>query len=222
MNRHIYVDIGNSNTKWKIKDSYFQESTANFSIENLPTSSKIWVSNVTSSIFDDIPNVMVFEAQKQYKSLVSSYNEPNLLGSDRWFAMIAAYEYSVGNSFIMVDIGTAVTIDVVNKRGQHEGGLIFPGIKKIRETFQFPVTREFKNINSFAQSTENAWSLGTMNLVVNLIDTKVQECKQKFSNLKVFLTGGGYLEIKNFLNFHHEYHRNLVLDGLEFHVDNMR
>jgi len=223
MNSFIYLDIGNSNTKWKYKGEYFEAPTNEFSFDKLPNSSKIWVSNVSSNfIIQHKPNISIVESQKKYKSLINSYKEPKYLGSDRWLAMIASYELSLEKGFIVVDIGSAVTIDLVDNSGLHSGGAIFPGLSKIRNTFEnFPLEEEF-NLEGTGQSTKEAWSIGTLGLVVSGINQKIHELKQKNPNTKIYLTGGGFEDIKKFIDFSYDYHKNLVLDGLELYANNMR
>jgi len=222
MNSPIYLDIGNTNVKWKFKDDYFEMPIIEFSFDKLPNSSKIWVSNVSSNFCIRYKSkISVVESQKKYKSLVNSYKEPKYLGSDRWLAMIASYEINPRKSFLVVDIGTAVTFDFVNNSGKHLGGVIFPGLLKIRNTFDhFAISKEF-NINELSQSTQEAWSSGTLELVVNGINQKIHDIKQREPDINIFLTGGGFHEVKSFLNFSFDYHKNLVLDGLELFVNNM-
>jgi len=222
MNNPIYLDIGNTNARWKFEGSYFESPILKFSFDELPKSSKTWVSNVSSNfVTKGKSNISFVESQTKYKSLVNSYKEPRNLGSDRWLAMIASYELSLGKGFIVVDIGSAITIDAVNKSGIHLGGLIFPGLDKLRQTFNnFPVLSTV-DINEIGQTTENAWSIGTLSLVVNTINQKIKDLKIEIPNALIFLTGGGYFQINDFLEFDHFYYPNLVIDGLEFYVDNM-
>lgn len=57
----------------------------------------------------------------------SGYTDPAQLGVDRWLAICAAFaRYRA--PVCVVDAGTATTVDVVTGEGQHEGGLILPGI----------------------------------------------------------------------------------------------
>jgi len=222
MNNSIYLDIGNSNAKWKFKGEYFENPTNEFNLDKLPNSSILWISNVSSFVIEDKSNITIVESQKKYKSLVNSYKEPKNLGSDRWLAMIASYELSLGEGFIVVDIGSAVTIDLVDNTGIHLGGIIFPGLLKIRNTFEyFPVEKE-TNEQDIAQSTMEAWSIGTLDLIVNGINQKIYELKQKIPHTKVYITGGGFADIEKFIDFPYVYHKNLVLDGLELFAHNVR
>jgi len=220
MNSCIYLDIGNSYAKWKFENEYFAIPTDQFNIEKLPSSLKIWASNVSSNAaIKRKSNIKLVKSQKRYKSLTNSYKESSLLGSDRWLGMIASYELSEEKSFVLVDIGTAVTIDIVNNSGKHLGGLIFPGLNKIRKTFDnFPVASS-GFLNALGHTTEEAWSNGTLTLVVNTINQKIREIKNEIPDISVFLTGGGYSGLQNFLDFDHDYHKNIVIDGLQFYAD---
>jgi len=222
MSNCIYLDIGNSNTKWKYEGEFFRVPTAKFNLDNLPEASKIWISNVSNDFkFSNKSNISLVESQKRYKSLINSYKEPHMLGSDRWLSMIASYEINSSKNFMVVDIGTAVTFDFVNNSGLHMGGSIFPGLLKIRNTFEhFSVSKEFK-INNLSQSTQDAWSSGTLELIVNGINQKIHNIKQVEPDINIFLTGGGFQDVKIFLDFSYVYHENLVLDGLELFVNNM-
>jgi len=222
MNSPIYLDIGNTNVRWKIEDNYFEAHFIEFSFDKLPKSSKIWTSNVSPNfVIKKKFNISFVESQKKYKSLVNSYKEPRNLGSDRWLAMIAAYELSLGKGFIVVDIGSAVTIDLIDSSGLHLGGIIFPGLLKIRNTFDyFPVEKDI-NLKEIGQSTKDAWSIGTLGLIANGINQKIHELKQKTPDAKVYLTGGGFEDVKEFIDFPYDYHKYLVLDGLELFADIM-
>jgi len=101
------------------------------------------------------------------------------------------------------------------------GGVIFPGLHKIRETFDnFPISNEIK-INNISQSTKGAWSHGTLGLLVNGINRKVHDIKISEPDLDIYLTGGGVSDLEKFLDFSYVYHKNLVLDGLELFANNV-
>ena len=70
MNNCIYLDIGNSNAKWKYKDKYFKTSITKFNLDELPESSRIWVSNVSSNfVIKSKSNISLVESQKRYNLL---------------------------------------------------------------------------------------------------------------------------------------------------------
>jgi len=222
MDSYIYLDIGNSNAKWKFEDEYFEVPTNEFNLEKLPKSSKIWVSNVSSNFTIKSKSfISLVKSQKKYKSLINSYLTPHLLGSDRWLAMIAAYEKSPQKGFVVLDIGTAITVDYVNNIGAHQGGLIFPGLAKIRNTIDQFQIKKVGDINNLGQSTEDAWSKGTLGLIVTTVNEKIRTIKQYDPQVKILVTGGGLSEIEEYFEFTHKFHKNLVLDGLELFANNV-
>jgi len=222
MNSYIYLDIGNSNANWKFEDEYFEVPTSEFNLEKLPKSSKIWVSNVSSNYrIKSESSISLVKSQKRYKSLINSYLKPHLLGSDRWLAMIAAYEKNPHKSFVVLDIGTAITIDYVNNIGAHQGGLIFPGLAKISNTFDQFQIKKVVDVNELGQSTEEAWSKGTLSLIVTTLNEKIRAIKQFDPQIKILATGGGLSEIEKFFGFTYKFHKNLVLDGLELFANNV-
>lgn len=58
----------------------------------------------------------------------NNYAEPEQVGQDR---LVCAYgaKYIFGSPVIVIDLGTAITLEVVSRKGAYEGGMIIPGIK---------------------------------------------------------------------------------------------
>ncbi len=61
-------------------------------------------------------------------NFINKYDEPLKLGADRICAVYAAVKKH-GSPVIVVDFGTAATIEVVNNEGEYLGGVIMPGIQ---------------------------------------------------------------------------------------------
>ena len=221
-NNILYLDIGNTFAKWKFKNKYSSNLTSKFDIKKFQKASKVLVSNVSTKEFDyKFSNMQSVHASKNYKGLVNAYKEPKYLGADRWLAMIACYEKKHNSSFLVIDIGTAVTFDIVDKAGVHMGGLIFPGLDKIRSSFSAFNVNTNHELFSLGNNTEDAWSLGTLSLIYNGINQNVQYLQSKNPGLMIYITGGGFHELKDFLNFSYIYEKNLVLDGLELYDNNV-
>lgn len=72
--------------------------------------------------------VPIFEifSEAEAKGLLSGYTEPQSLGVDRWIALLGA-KSRYPCPLMVVDLGTAVTIDVIHCEGRHLGGYILPG-----------------------------------------------------------------------------------------------
>ena len=65
----------------------------------------------------------------------NAYRDPERLGADRWMALIAASEMVSGN-VIVIDAGSAITVDLLRADGQHLGGAILPGIHTSLDDFK--------------------------------------------------------------------------------------
>jgi len=63
-----------------------------------------------------------------WAGVTSGYFEPGKLGVDRWLAILAAFNQAAG-ACLVVDVGTAVTVDFVAVNGEHLGGYICPGLR---------------------------------------------------------------------------------------------
>jgi len=219
MFREVFVDIGNTNTKWKSNNQYFQVKTTEFSFSILPGADRIWVSDVSKIVHSDKEdNIFFAEVSEKYKSLTNGYQVPSSLGVDRWLAMIASYEQNPNKDLLIIDIGSAVTIDIVLNSGIHMGGEIFPGLDKIRKTFpSFPVVN-CSNNSELGKNTDQAWSLGTYRMQVNAINQRIDHFLLTIPKVNILVTGGGYELLQSALNFPHKYYKNLVLDGLAYYA----
>jgi type III pantothenate kinase len=63
-----------------------------------------------------------------WAGVTNGYYEPARLGVDRWLAILASYSLAAG-ACLVVDVGTAVTVDLVAVTGEHLGGYICPGLR---------------------------------------------------------------------------------------------
>jgi type III pantothenate kinase len=58
--------------------------------------------------------------------IINAYENPATLGIDRWLAIVGA-AHAYGTPVVIMDLGTATTLDAVDEQGRHLGGLILPG-----------------------------------------------------------------------------------------------
>jgi type III pantothenate kinase len=74
-------------------------------------------------------------AQKEAGGVTNGYRTPLQLGADRWAALVAARRRAVASSeaapqpCVVVNAGTAVTIDALDADGTFRGGAIVPGVR---------------------------------------------------------------------------------------------
>ncbi len=58
---------------------------------------------------------------------------PEQLGVDRWLGLLACHARGLYPA-VVVDAGTATTVDVLDARGVHQGGFILPGLEMMRSS----------------------------------------------------------------------------------------
>ena len=71
-------------------------------------------------------------AGRQQLGVNNGYVRPAALGVDRWLGLIAAWR-SARRPTLIVNSGTALTIDTLDAAGRHCGGLILPGVQMLGE-----------------------------------------------------------------------------------------
>ena len=130
------------------------------------------------------------------------YRTPHTLGSDRLAAAVGAWNEAPGRNIIVIDAGSAITVDFIDKDGNYLGGNIAPGIKmRLRALHEYtallPMVEKEGDTPTIGYDTETAIRSGVINGVCNEIDGYINEFKQKYSDVLVFLTGGDEKTLKN-------------------------
>jgi type III pantothenate kinase len=225
---NLYIDVGNSAIKWRTSDSkVFSEDVGNFSITALNPSNTAWVSAVAHpGIVQDISvyfeTINIIKPLKRFGNLTLSYDDPSLLGADRFLAMLGAINHFPNNPLLIIDIGSAITFDVVDKNGLHHGGLIMPGIKALRGSFEKFKTSDLSiGLKGIANNTDDAWKQGTYAMMLGAINYQIELFQSNFNDGVVTACGGLAKEFKKELPKSIELFDNLVLDGLESYSQSM-
>jgi type III pantothenate kinase len=224
----LFVDLGNSAVKWRSHDSeVFTEGVDLFSSKLLPEAESVWVSavahpNIVQAIKAQFTNVKLVEPLKQYGRLTLSYDDPSKLGVDRFLAMLGALERFPDSPLLIMDAGSAVTFDVIDAKGMHQGGLIMPGIRALRESFaKFSTNDESINTSELKNSTEGAWQSGTHAMLVSAVNSQIHNFELKYPGGVVTICGGTAKEVLKELPVSVKPFDNLVLDGLESYSQSM-
>ena len=240
----ILIDIGNTRVKWKAvsveagsETHHFLYQSTTF-IKDVEKSlvgkintqiSHVYVSNVAGEeikikliqwFVDKFQVEPVFaQSQRKMHGLVSAYIHPEQLGVDRFLAMLGANVQS-DEAAVIIDCGTAVTVDCVNTCKQFVGGVILPGISLMRnslfqnaEALNVPIKEQ--NFTLFATDTDLAISSGTILAVTSVIEHAMKKLKELTGvEPKCIITGGDGELIRSQLSFEADYSPDLVLKGL--------
>ena len=197
------------------------EKVSNFRSNTLPQADSAWVSAVANlNIVDDIKILFkefhLVNSQKKCKNLVVAYDEPSSLGSDRFCAMLGSINQFSKKPLLVIDIGSAMTFDVIDEDGYHQGGLIMPGLEVLRKSFsKFEPSDVSSSINALATNTTDAWKNGTQAMLISSINDQIEKFNEIYSDGIVTFCGGFVEEIKSELPSSVQIFDNLVLDGLE-------
>ena len=225
---NLYIDIGNSAIKWRTSDSkVFSEDIENFSITALDQSKTAWLSAVAHSdivqeIYTHFEAINILKPHKRFGNLSLSYDDPSMLGADRFSAMLGAIDHFPNKPLLVIDIGSAITFDIVGKNGLHHGGYIMPGMKALRGSFEKFKTSDLSiGSKGYAINTDDAWSQGTYTMMIGAINYQIESFQSNFSDGVVAVCGGQVKEIKQDLPKAIELFDNLVLDGLESYSQSM-
>lgn len=149
----------------------------------------------------------------------NGYNDPKKLGIDRWLAVIAAYDL-VGDAVCVMDFGSAVTADVVDKTGLHLGGFIAPGMKLMRDSLasgtdlvRFSDQGPVLGLHP-GRSTADAVEGGVLAASVGFANMCWQCFQPVARPVKALITGGDGATVLDLLAFPASLEPSLVLDGI--------
>ena len=125
----------------------------------------------------------------------NQYKTPHTLGLDRLAAAIGACELFPGKDLVVIDAGTAITFDLIEKNGTFKGGNISPGLRsRFRALHEFtkklPLLEETEEYPVIGQTTEEAIRAGVINGMVFEIDGTIDLFRENRPGLQPLLTGG--------------------------------
>jgi len=133
---------------------------------------------------------------KTLRGVGINYPKPRTIGADR-LANAAAARRHFGAPVVVVDFGTAVTFDVVDRAGDYIGGIIAPGLAAMTDylherTALLPRIRMREIDSVIGKSTEHAMLAGAVHGYRGLIRELLRELKRELGThrLPVVATGG--------------------------------
>lgn len=126
----------------------------------------------------------------------NGYATPQTLGLDRLAAAVAANALYPNSNVLIVDFGTAITVDFVSAEGRFLGGNISPGAAtRFRALHHFtkrlPLCElDEESVRLLGNSTQTAIESGVVNGIVYEIEGYIRDLQQRYNNLRIIFTGG--------------------------------
>ena len=233
----LVIDIGNTRTKWALvgDDGRLSEfevcMNANIATSNLSAASqkadRVLIANVAGeALAQQIAQLLMplevsfVTASAQAGGVTNGYVKPEKLGADRWAALVAAWHINKHPSLV-VNVGTAVTIDALDSKGAFLGGCIMPGLRVMHESLsnnaaQLKVGEGISQ--NFPINTQDAIATGSLNAVAGAIGIMLKRLEKQCGWLpKLILSGGDANKIADALKLNLKQviiTENLVLQGL--------
>jgi len=143
----------------------------------------------------DKVNNFIYLNKKTKLPIINLYESPDTLGKDRLAAIIGANNIFKNQDVLVIDAGTAITFDFINKNNEYIGGNISPGLEMRYKslnlfTSKLPLIKKDEKFNLIGKNTKEAIISGVQNGLVFEIDSYINIFKEKFNNIKIILTGG--------------------------------
>jgi len=167
-------------------------------------------------------DVEFLKTQKRFDNIINAYGNPGQHGADRWAAVVAAHQAHPGFSICIINAGTAITFDFINKDGQHLGGYILPSYVTMHQalladTANVDSTMDMQlSENSVPDNTSDAVNQGLHRFLRSGIRDMYQFAEQAMdAPVRVVISGGFAETILNYPGMPVMDHEpDLVMQGL--------
>lgn len=232
----LEMDIGNSRYKYRVVDDektclsgwgeseelvdrsspFYRDLAGVDSIRVAAVGNSEWFAALERFAVEKDIQLWQSSTDKPSDLLSHGYSDPSQLGIDRWLAMLAARVKYKEASLLVVDAGSAVTLDLVEEN-QHVGGYICPGVGLNREMLgqklALPEVEGSQDDQvSPGFSTVVCIRHGALMSVVASIEYLANHYLGEDN--RIVLTGGDANQLATLLDREVTIHSDLVLDGL--------
>lgn len=232
---NLCIDIGNTRIKFAIfhengqlinlqwqKDwdtNLVQQITNNFAIKAAIISSvRGEQEGLVKLLQSTVPVVIVLDSQLPLP-IHNQYKTPHTLGKDRLAAVVGALALYPNTNLLVVDAGTCITYDFLDRDRNYWGGSILPGIKMRLDsmahfTSKLPLLSPSAPIDFVGNTTEAAMQTGVFYGVLHELKGFEKQYSAKYGAIQVVITGGDSTYFESQLKNEIFAQPNLVLIGL--------
>jgi type III pantothenate kinase len=229
-------DAGNTRIKWGLHDGRVYVATGAVETANAaslaqalpanPPAARAIASNVAGAVAREALEricrtrgaaLSFIASQAEQLGVKSGYRDPAQLGTDRWAALVAAHHAGPGHKLV-VNAGTALTIDALTADGRFLGGVIVPGPQLMRRSLDRGTAGLRLTEGRFVEfpaSTPDAITTGAIQACAGAIERmRDAMAGADCAPSQIVLSGGAAPEIAGHLPIAATIRENLVLDGL--------
>ncbi len=232
----LLIDAGNTRLKWQLLDEQqviargggdlAQPDLFDDMAASAPSVQRVAISAVASQaacdslaarleVFAPAP-VNWYWTEADRGGLRCAYQQPETMGADRWHGLYAAWA-RYREPLVVLDAGSALTVDLVDASGQHLGGYILPGRGMMLRSLRQDAARigfadRHAGSLSPGRSTTECVHHGLHWLWQGLVQRVEADC-QRLGIARVIVTGGDAPELKA-LGLKAELRPDLVFEGL--------
>ena len=207
----LAVDIGNTSIAFGMFERNKLNSSRKISTQGIFSNKTISLPDkvdaaIISSVVPKATPIIKKAIAKRYKirplvlgdnikaPIKNLYRKPKQVGQDRLVDAVAVKEL-YGCPSIVIDFGTAITFDVISKKGEYLGGLIFPGIETSLNALSqkaalLPKIKVAPPKGLIGRDTVDSMRSGVFYGTGALCDGVIAKLKSKDGPMKVIATGG--------------------------------
>jgi type III pantothenate kinase len=232
----LLLDVGNSRCKWALVQNgvWIRQGVAGntewialqHAFDGLPSPSRVLASNVAGEAMAQRLQAVcaVWKCKLEFVTATAmqcgvrnGYQQPERLGSDRWAALIAAWNHVQGATLV-VNCGTATTVDALSTQGEFLGGLILPGVSLMQHSLATNAAQlkaEQGTLQDFPRNTADAIHSGMLCATLGAVRHQFDLLQARCGPVRCLLGGGAAGVVQPHLDLPLERMDNLVLKGLQ-------
>lgn len=231
----LFLDVGNTAIKAAFKT---ERDAADFQTQKLKNLDELtrWLahspelfneivlSSVKTGIVETLSQVLPQTAVTsittgQIPSALLDYETPETLGIDRFLVCYGAVKL-VKKAVVVIDVGTATTIDFMSADNVYRGGVIAPGYSAFSKLLHriapaLPQTDAIIPQTWPGKSTMDSIRWGQAGFYMSAIHSLLAKYREAFGNFDTYITGGDAAVLLPFFQNEVHHRPNLVFEGMQ-------